>query len=278
MLPIKKNKEGLTLLNIGCGDIFSTEWNNIDFTPQPGVAFADIRKGLPFPDESFDAVYHAHLLEHLSLSEAKKFCQETCRILKPRGTLRISTPDLEKAAQDYLNYLSQAWASSTPDNKTKYQWVVLSFLDQLTREKPGGFLIKELKTGRFDKNFVIQQNGEELAVFFENDSQTNEKGTSKSLWQKIAEKGLQKSFIAAWRKLQGLYKKPDPRQTGEAHKWLYDRLSLKILLEENGFADFSVKTFDQSAIPDWTSYRLDHSLHGSYPHKPDSIYIEARRV
>jgi predicted SAM-dependent methyltransferase len=31
----------------------------------------DLRGGVPFPGESFDAVYHSHLLEHLEYEEVE---------------------------------------------------------------------------------------------------------------------------------------------------------------------------------------------------------------
>lgn len=43
-----------------------------------------------FPDESFDTVHSAELLEHLEFPE--KFLKEACRVGKKRGTLIITTP------------------------------------------------------------------------------------------------------------------------------------------------------------------------------------------
>src|SRR5262245_43721575 len=84
------------LLNIGCGWKTHRAWTNLDFSPyarlarhpqlvgllercglitpvrrerlkqvDPDIICWDLRRGLPFDDGTFDAVYHSHFLEHL---------------------------------------------------------------------------------------------------------------------------------------------------------------------------------------------------------------------
>jgi hypothetical protein len=69
----------------------------------------------------------------------------------------------------------------------------------------------------------------------------------------------------------------DPQRTGEAHKWMYDRVSLQLLFEEIGMQDFQVCRFDQSSIPEWFRYQLDRALAADVPRKPDSLFVEARK-
>ena len=72
----------MNLLNIGCGSTFHLDWLNIDLvSSSPAVRAYDIRRGLPFPDASFDACYHSHLLEHLTQAEAHRLLQECWRVL-----------------------------------------------------------------------------------------------------------------------------------------------------------------------------------------------------
>jgi hypothetical protein len=66
----------------------------------------------------------------------------------------------------------------------------------------------------------------------------------------------------------------DPRKSGEAHKWMYDRFSLANLMSEVGFTECEVTTFDQSRIPNWNEENLDISLYGNLSKKPDSLYME----
>jgi len=51
------------------------------------------REPLPFPDNSFDAVLFTEVLEHL-LYDPKKLVDEIHRVLRPRGELIVSTPNV----------------------------------------------------------------------------------------------------------------------------------------------------------------------------------------
>jgi hypothetical protein len=56
---------------------------------------------------------------------------------------------------------------------------------------------------------------------------------------------------------------------------MYDRLSLRLLLERLGFSGCRVTTYAESSIPGWLQYHLDTAQEGSGPRKPDSLFIEA---
>ena len=62
----------------------------------------DIRKPLPFEDNSFAAIYAAHLLEHLYPDKARALLKECYRVLEPGGVLRIVVPDLRVIINDYV--------------------------------------------------------------------------------------------------------------------------------------------------------------------------------
>jgi predicted SAM-dependent methyltransferase len=67
----------------------------------------DITKGLPFNNDTVEAIYSEHFFEHLDYKyEAKQFLTECLRCLKPQGTLRIVVPD----AGEYLRlYAKGDW-------------------------------------------------------------------------------------------------------------------------------------------------------------------------
>ncbi len=72
--------------------------------PLPGhIRYFDLRKRFPFPDESVDAIYAAHVWEHLTLSVAKHATAECYRVLKPGGVLRLAVPNLRDAVENYVN-------------------------------------------------------------------------------------------------------------------------------------------------------------------------------
>jgi hypothetical protein len=65
------------------------------------------------------------------------------------------------------------------------------------------------------------------------------------------------------------------RSQGEVHHWMYDRYSLKVLLESCGFKDVKRQSAFDSAIPHWNSFELDGK--GREVRKPDSLFMEARK-
>jgi SAM-dependent methyltransferase len=68
----------------------------------------DLRRGLPFPDGSVDAVYHSHVLEHIDRDGAESFLIEIKRVLRPSGIQRLVVPDFEKLCRAYLAHVSTA--------------------------------------------------------------------------------------------------------------------------------------------------------------------------
>jgi len=62
----------------------------------------DIGKPLPFEDGSFDWVYAEHLIEHVPLPVAIYWLREVKRVLAPGGLARITTPDLRKYVEGYV--------------------------------------------------------------------------------------------------------------------------------------------------------------------------------
>lgn len=62
----------------------------------------DICEPLPFADDCVDWVYAEHLIEHVPLPAAISWLAEVRRVLAPGGLLRITTPDLRKYAEAYV--------------------------------------------------------------------------------------------------------------------------------------------------------------------------------
>lgn len=55
----------------------------------------DVRKGLPWPDNSVDAIYIGQAIEHFNRrTEAPALLRECLRVLKSGGAIRLTTPDL----------------------------------------------------------------------------------------------------------------------------------------------------------------------------------------
>jgi predicted SAM-dependent methyltransferase len=62
----------------------------------------DIGQPLPFEDGAVDWVYAEHLIEHVPLPVAVGWLTEVRRVLAPGGLLRLTTPDLRRYAEDYV--------------------------------------------------------------------------------------------------------------------------------------------------------------------------------
>ena len=125
------DRQGPKLLHLGCGLTAPQGWTNVDGSlnawlaqrprlrslgvalrvvprdkaavPWPtNILIADLRKRLPFPDGSFDAVYSSHTIEHLHRDGALKLLREAWRVLRPGGRCRTLVPDLKKIVDDYV--------------------------------------------------------------------------------------------------------------------------------------------------------------------------------
>lgn len=98
-------------LNIGCGKAKFPGWVNVDIEPGADLV-VDVRKGLPFDDESVHFIYNEHFLEHLTFEEGEKVLREFWRCLKKEGVLRIAMPDLDYIIDKYItSWREQDWLS-----------------------------------------------------------------------------------------------------------------------------------------------------------------------
>ncbi|PIR48358.1 hypothetical protein COU80_05305 [Candidatus Peregrinibacteria bacterium CG10_big_fil_rev_8_21_14_0_10_55_24] len=80
------------------------EYLNVDLVPLPQVDLVfDITKRFPIPDGVIADIVSIATLEHLRRPHVDHVLREFFRILKPNGTLRISTPDIEAIAKAVLS-------------------------------------------------------------------------------------------------------------------------------------------------------------------------------
>jgi predicted SAM-dependent methyltransferase len=90
-------------LHLGSGNEHKDGWVNIDLAGYPVEAAWNLAERLPLPDGSAEAVFHEHLLEHLTLEDGLAFCIESHRLLRSGGVLRIGVPDAGAAARSYVD-------------------------------------------------------------------------------------------------------------------------------------------------------------------------------
>ena len=282
------NQASPKLLNLGCGSHFHLDWTNLDFVSQsPHVQQHDLRKGLPEASDQFDMVYHSHVLEHFAPQQGQQFLAECYRVLKPGGVLRIAVPDLEQIAQLYLQYLNDGLGQLERDNRDddslqRYHWMKLELLDQMTRHQSGGsmgpFMVQA--TGAIQE-FIDQRLGRELEyakkdsaeAAFEQPSNSSGQIVKNSDWRKKIARKVVKWLLG--REAVAQMEIGNFRDSGEVHRWMYDRLSLRLLCSDLGFEDYVVRSAEESYLPHFESYELD-TIDGRV-RKPDSLFIECRK-
>lgn len=98
---------GIRYLDIGCGQCTHKNLINLDFLWHPKIDVCwDIRRGLPFRDQSLRGVFSEHCLEHFALPEALSLLREIRRVLQPSGAIRIVVPDGELYLRTYVSQIS----------------------------------------------------------------------------------------------------------------------------------------------------------------------------
>jgi predicted SAM-dependent methyltransferase len=109
-------------VNIGCGLSGIPGWQNLDNSPtiwmsripllnrllkMPAwphdVCRCDVRKGLPYADNSVQYVYSSHAFEHFTRAESLAIAKDCFRVLARGGIMRVVVPDLALIVREYLS-------------------------------------------------------------------------------------------------------------------------------------------------------------------------------
>jgi predicted SAM-dependent methyltransferase len=249
----------------------------------------DVDNGIPYPEHSFDVVYHSHVLEHFKKQRAQQFVGECYRVLKPGGIIRVVVPDLEQIAQIYLQALEKA-AMGENGWDDNYNWMMLELYDQAVRNVSGGEMLAFLKREFIsNRGFIVERCGVEVDSLMERFEQKRSAHR-----EKIVKKTPSGFSLHSWTPQQVIGRFREHcikillgseyealkvgrfRCSGENHQWMYDRYSLSGLLHEVGFQSVEMMKADKSNLPNWAEFCLDTEADGGV-YKPDSLYMEARR-
>ncbi|HNE33134.1 MAG TPA: methyltransferase domain-containing protein [Nitrospira sp.] len=112
-------------LDVGCGKTKMDGWEGIDSIDFGQKHVHDVRKGLPFADNSVSEVRSSHFVEHLTGQERIAFFNELWRVMKDGATAQIVTPNWSHAcaygdpthqwppmSQWYPLYLHKEWRAN----------------------------------------------------------------------------------------------------------------------------------------------------------------------
>ncbi len=275
----------MKLINLGCGSQFHPDWINVDIiSSSPQVQAHDIRENIPYPTDYFDACYSSHVIEHMSKSEVSNVINECYRVLKPQGIIRVVVPDLESVVKDYLKALERV-AAGEKEVESEYDWMTIEVLDQLGRSFSGGEMGAHLSNPNLsdrEKDFIKYRIGTEAEKYWVTAPISNQKSLAErfrsieipNLINKLKNSFLEFIiFTLGGTKSQQAYKEGLFRNSGEIHRWMYDRFSLQRLLEQSGFINVKICHVDESQIPFFEKYGLDTSE--GKVRKPDSLFMEA---
>lgn len=147
-------------LQLGCFDHAISGWINTDVTTHlhiaqiPGLApalhqigllssqraeqhragvfddvhYLDVGKPFPVADDTVEAIFHAHVLEHLTPKVAKHCVRESYRVLAPGGVLRVGVPDLDRLVANYDStdpdsFVHEMFEAAQKRDKNRHFWM-----------------------------------------------------------------------------------------------------------------------------------------------------------
>lgn len=271
-------------LNLGCGQHPHPAFVNVDLIAFEGVIAHDLAKGIPFPDGTFDLVYHSTMLSHLRPHEAAALTRECWRVLKPNGVLRVVTEDLEVMCRTYLQKLEEAWAGDD-GSAHDYDWMILELYDQATRESSGGRMAKYVQQQPLpNEEFVCSRTGEQgramvaAARARSRSTQTPQRLTARQRvdrWR-AAVRDAALAALLGRRNLEALEAGKFRLFSGQVSHQMYDRFSLKRLFTRAGLTDVALRSPQESAYPAWGEINVDVTSTGAAA-RPHALIMEGIR-
>ena len=111
-------------IHLGCGHIHLPGYVNVDIMLGKAANLVADLQQLPFARDSVDLVYSCAAIEHLGRREWVGALKEWARVLKPGGTLRLSTADFEAAIARYqeARNLNELLGLLIGGQKDEYDW------------------------------------------------------------------------------------------------------------------------------------------------------------
>jgi SAM-dependent methyltransferase len=265
-------------LNIACGNIYikNNSWVNLDIVSKDKyVKKINLLKKLPFNNETVDAIYCAHFLEHVPVHKVTDFLKECFRILKKDGVLRLVLPDFESLSKEYLKQVKLK-------NFTKTKIVLISIIDQCVRRIPGGELGKLyniLLNGKKNKKDLIKYLNYLNGVNFSGNKKKN-----RDLFYYFERIYLlmKEKFINFWIKsvvfflpIAFVEQNISFARIGEMHHWLWDFYSLYDYLKDAGFNKIKKLTYNKSSYKDSKLFIFDKNKKNQKTRGVESMYVES---
>ena len=112
------NSHAVKRLQLGASNNLLHDWLNTDISlNHKSVMYLDATQPFPFDSNTFDYIISEHMIEHVPYPAAQSMLHECYRVLRPRGRIRIATPD--------LRVLLALYNQEKTDEQIRYiDWVV----------------------------------------------------------------------------------------------------------------------------------------------------------
>jgi SAM-dependent methyltransferase len=251
MKKLKKLPDGRSLLNIGCGSRMHWDWNNLDFS-----YIGRLRKHT----NSAKFLYKIKLLSEERFNRLE-FIDPDIIIHNMRYPLPFDDDQLDVVYHShFLEHIDREFAG--PILKECYRVlkpggiirIVVPDLEQLINQ-----YINTIKNVEIDNKELFEQHEAAIVQLFEQMVRKEGAGTKS-----------QKTIVRFFERII----RGDANNSGETHRWMYDRVTLFALLKITGFRNIVVQSVDCSQIYNWREFYLDINKNGS-SYKDNSLYVEA---
>lgn len=253
-MKLNKTKDGRIMLNLGCGPNTHPEMNNIDYSIQSRLA---------------KSKFITRLVAKLG------FLNKDREAFLARYSENITLYNLAKGIPVEDDSIDVIYHSHLLEHLTSED--AKSFIQSIfSKLRSGGrvrVVVPDLAV--FCSNYL-----EALEVSLDDNSPHNieklEFHTYRLLQQMVITETANSLKNSKVRRKFEHFLLGDRRKRGDLHLWMYDPISLHVLLEKIGFINISQLDHSSSLIDGWNEYALDKNDDGS-PFKMDSIYFEAEK-
>ncbi len=154
-----------TKINLGCGHILPPGWVNVDGSYRAWLAsrlpridraltacrilpktefndtimWCNLLKKFPWADNSVDVIYMGEIMEHFTQEQGRQVLENSLRVLKPDGVLRIRVPDNARFWRNYLaEYDAIRAKPRDQQNRNHERWTHMFFREICTNPSKFG--------------------------------------------------------------------------------------------------------------------------------------------
>lgn len=223
---------------------FRHGWETCDLVNADHII--DLRnEKLPFNDESIDAFYSSHMIEHLEYESCKKLFQEIYRCLRKEGFFRVVTPNMDLLLE---RYYAEDW--------------------EFFLRADGQFILDQIINNKITPDSLLIHN--RFVGWFASYSGRLDTGGGPIVDKKIVDKKLNeltkyefRDWCVSLLEKERIY----------AHLHIYDYSELESMLKEEGFCNIEMKSYQCSSCNDMQyPIPIDNPKHQIY-----SLYIECNK-